>query len=196
MFQIKYQCDCGKRILANSIHVHEHKPCLKCQKEIEIPSFGDPHFLLLLCSCGFELSDFLSQCPQCKEKIPDLLGENLKRFRPSIKMKIRCVCHKRLLVWAGHIGQEETCPKCHSSFTIPSLQSPQVLLFLCDCGNQLSLQEEICSQCQKPLKEASSSKSFQKKEIPLPSSPVESASSPLDHHRLPPEPPSLTEVQL
>lgn len=155
MIQLKYSCMCGKRILAPVTHLHEVKPCPKCHQSVKIPGFGEPSFLLYLCSCGESLEQYASACPKCQTPVSPSLkppAPALVAFRSTLKMKIRCACGKRLLVWAKDSGQPEICPKCQKNFMIPTISAVNVLHFICDCGNYLSLREEICGQCNQPIR--------------------------------------------
>ncbi|MEK7487569.1 MAG: hypothetical protein AABZ60_24835 [Planctomycetota bacterium] len=182
MSQLKYSCPCGKRILAPTSHLHQIKPCPRCHQPVKIPGFGDPSFLLFVCECEESLSSYRSHCPKCQKTLPEnlkpesspisqtepkkeeptepkkeeLASQNQKSpegFRLGIKMKIHCLCGKRMMVWTRTIGKEEICPKCQHTLRIPPSTASNVLHFVCDCGTYVSVREDICVSCQKDLKE-------------------------------------------
>lgn len=87
-------------------------------------------------------------------KEPPVSQKSPEGFRAGIKMKIRCFCGKRMLVWTRDIGKEEMCPKCQHSVKIPPSTASNVLHFVCDCGTYISVREDLCVSCQKELKDS------------------------------------------
>lgn len=65
-FSIKFQCPCGKRIVAPISSAGKSNICKRCEKKLKVPQVGEEHFLGYLCQCGTLLSLEQSACPQCQ----------------------------------------------------------------------------------------------------------------------------------